>query len=179
MIDLFRGFVLKVLYPFLMLLNPLFKNKKDGVRIFIINLNNKLVKLHWGKKIILYKKSHLLLLLPHCLQIDSCNVRITNNIFNCKRCGNCIINDIIKLTQNHDMKIFIATGGNMARKIVRDIDPLAIIAIACERDLCSGIVDVYPLPVIGIINERPAGPCFNTTINKYKIIEAIKIFEKN
>jgi len=118
------------------------------------------------------------LLLPHCLQTNSCDVRITNNIYNCKRCGKCIISDIIRVAEKYRLNLFVATGGTLARRIVKDIRPDAIVAVACERDLSSGIVDTYPIPVIGIANERPQGPCVNTTIDKKKIIDAIEFFEK-
>ena len=36
--------------------------------------------------------------------------------------------------------------------------------VITERDLTSGIRDAYPLPVIGILNRRPEGPCINTRI---------------
>jgi hypothetical protein len=39
------------------------------------------------------------------------------------------------------------------------------VAVACERDLVSGIRDAWPLPVIGLINERPEGPCVNTRVD--------------
>ena len=38
-------------------------------------------------------------------------------------------------------------------------------AVACERDLTSGIQDSYPIPVIGVLNERPFGPCRNTRVD--------------
>jgi hypothetical protein len=59
----------------------------------------------------------------------------------------------------------VATGGTLARQIVRQYRPKAIIAIACERDLISGIQDIFPLPVLGLLNERPYGPCFNTQVD--------------
>lgn len=178
MIDLIRGFVLRVLYPSLIIFSPLLSNKKESLQLFIIKINNKLVRKEWSKKTFLYKKLKLLLLLPHCLQTQSCDIRITNNIYNCKRCGKCIINDIIGITQKYGLDLFIATGGTIARRIVKDVKPDAIVAVACERDLSSGIVDIYPIPVIGIANERPFGPCLNTTIDRKKIVEAIEFFEK-
>ena len=49
-------------------------------------------------------------------------------------------------------------------------------AIACERDLTSGIQDVYPLPAVGVLNIRPNGPCFNTHVDIEKVREEIKKF---
>jgi hypothetical protein len=47
------------------------------------------------------------------------------------------------------------------------------VAVACELDLTSGIQDSYPLPVIGILNERPNGPCINTKVDIQKVKAAI------
>ena len=48
--------------------------------------------------------------------------------------------------------------------------------VACERDLTSGIQDVFPMPVIGVLNQRPNGPCFNTSVDIDAIEEEIKTF---
>lgn len=177
MIHFLRGFVLKLLYPSLMLLSSFLKNKKERLQLFIIELNNRLVRIEWSSNRLHDRKIRVLLLLPHCLQTNSCDVRITNNICNCKRCGKCIISNIIEVAENRELGLFVATGGTIARRIVGDIRPDAIVAVACERDLSSGIVDTYPIPVIGVTNERPFGPCINTTIDKRKIIEAIEFFD--
>jgi len=162
-----RGFVLKVLYPLAMLIGAFKKSKKEELQRWIINLNNKLVLKER------HKARRLLVLLPHCLQIDKCNIRITHNIYNCKRCGRCKIKDLIEIADSYGLNLFVATGGTLARRIVKDVKPEAIVAVACERDLSSGIADTYPLPVLGIPNERPYGPCFNTTVSLEKVKEAI------
>ena len=82
--------------------------------------------------------------------------------------------NLIEIAQKYGLNLFVATGGTIARKIVKDVKPEAIVAVACERDLCSGIADIYPLHVIGIPNERPFGPCFNTKVDIQKVSEAIK-----
>jgi hypothetical protein len=43
--------------------------------------------------------------------------------------------------------------------------PDMILAVACERELASGIQDTYPMPVFGILNDRPFGPCYDTDVN--------------
>ena len=66
-----------------------------------------------------------------------------------------------------------APGGTQARAIIRDIRPRAIVAVACERDLVSGIHDVAPrIPIIGIPNTRPLGPCKDTVIDIEKFRSA-------
>ncbi len=162
--------VLKVLYPVMMLAGAFWKSKKEAFQICIIKLNNRLVR---GGN---YKVKTMLLLLPHCIQTTECDVRITHNISNCKRCGRCNIRDLINISEKHGLRLFVATGGTIARRIVKDARPQAIIAVACERDLSSGLVDTFPLPVLGILNERPFGPCVNTRVDIGKVEEAIVFF---
>ena len=169
-----RGIILKVVYPLLMLAGAFAKDSKEKLQMFVIDLNNRLVRAEPEK----HRTKRILLLLPHCLQINDCDVRITNDIYNCKRCGRCEIKDLIQIATDNDLKLFVATGGNLARRIVSDIKPEAIVAVACERDLSSGIVDIYPMPVIGIPNERPFGPCVNTRVDLAKVKEAIEFFGK-
>ena len=80
--------------------------------------------------------------------------------------------------ENH-LDLFVATGGTLARKIVTEIRPGAIVAVACERDLSGGLADTYPIPIIGISNERPYGPCLNTQVDLEKVKEAISFFSKD
>ena len=70
----------------------------------------------------------------------------------------------------------VATGGTLARQMVKQIRPTAIVAVACERDLTSGIQDVFPLPVVGVLNERPFGPCFNTRVDIKRVEAAVLDF---
>ncbi len=155
-----------------MLAGSFFKNKKESFQKFIISLNNKLVKRERPNT----KK--ILLLLPHCLQLNECNIRLTYNIYNCKGCGRCEIKDLIQIADENHLELFVATGGSLARRIINEIKPEAVVAIACENDLSSGIVDTYPLPILGITNERPFGPCLNTSVDLAKVKEAIEFFGK-
>lgn len=165
-----RGFILKILYPVLMLAGAFFKSKKPEFQAYIVKLNNLLVTRDNTN----VKK--ILLLLPHCIQNSKCDVRLTFDVFKCRRCGNCKIKDLIEIAETYNISIAIATGGTIARKVVKELRPDAIIAVACERDLSSGIVDTYPIPVIGILNERPFGPCIDTTVSLQKVEDAIKWF---
>ena len=163
-----RGIALRILYPILMVAGSLSRNKKESYQRFIIDLNNRLVQ--WEG----IRPGKILLLLPHCLQINECDVRLTYNIYNCKKCGRCGIKDLIRIAEENQLNLFVATGGSLARRIVSEIRPDAVIAVACENDLSSGIIDTYPLPVLGITNDRPFGPCLNTTVELSKIKEAIR-----
>ncbi|HER42980.1 MAG TPA: DUF116 domain-containing protein [Candidatus Eisenbacteria bacterium] len=76
-----------------------------------------------------------------------------------------------------DVMLQTAPGGNVARKIIQETKPRAIVAVACERDLVSGIQDVAPrIPVIGICNTRPSGPCKDTSIDIEAFRSALEYF---
>ncbi|WP_459076778.1 DUF116 domain-containing protein [Herbivorax alkaliphila] len=152
---------IKVLLPLIMMLANLFNIKKDVVRNFYVNFNNIMVGILQKK----YKKEDVIVLLPHCLQNSDCIFKITNDISNCKACGKCTIGDVLKITREKKVRCFVLTGGTAARNIVKKLRPKMILSVACERDLTSGIIDVGNIPVIGIINKRPNGPCYNTCVD--------------
>ncbi len=165
-------FSLKMIYPKLINLCQLFRFNKDKIRSVFSDLNNRLI----FSSDIHVKPENILILVPHCLQKLNCPHKITSNIMNCKRCGACDVERLILLTEQYGVKLFVATGGTLARKIIKETQPRAIIAVACERDLSSGILDIKGIPVIGILNERPEGPCVNTKVDINEIEKAILYF---
>ncbi len=167
-----RGAALKILYPLLMFAGALSKNKKKKERFqrYLIDLNNKLVRKESPRA------RKILLLLPHCIQMNECDIRLTYNVYKCKKCGRCGIKDLIGIAEENHLELSVATGGSLARRIVKEVAPDAVIAVACENDLSSGIVDTYPLPILGVLNERPFGPCVNTRVDMSRVREAIDFF---
>jgi hypothetical protein len=170
-----RGIVAKVLFPFMILMGRLVGVPKERVQQSFIELNNHLVRSNNHRTL----PDKLLILLPHCIQDFDCEIKITGNIKNCKRCGKCEIKDLVELSEQYQVKIAVATGGTLARRIIVENRPEAIVAVACELDLTSGIQDTYPIPVIGILNERPNGPCINTKVDIQKVKNAVLDFLGN
>lgn len=156
-----RGAVIRVVFPVLVGIGRLLGISKDEIRRSFVAINNQLV-LAEAKKV---KPDKLLILLPHCLQHHDCTVRITGRVQNCKACGKCKIKDLVVLAERYKVPMAVATGGTLARRIVVEKKPELIIGVACERDLTSGIQDSYPIPVYGILNRRPFGPCNDTDVN--------------
>ncbi|MGQ9507830.1 MAG: DUF116 domain-containing protein [Thermodesulfobacteriota bacterium] len=167
-----RGVTTKILFPLMILMGKMIRVSKEKVQQSFIELNNHLVRSNHHRN----RPQRLLLLLPHCIQNFDCPIKITGNVKNCKGCGKCEIKDLIELGDKYQVKIAVATGGTLARRIIVENKPEAIVAVACELDLTSGIQDVYPIPVIGILNERPYGPCINTKADIQKVKQAILDF---
>ena len=167
-----RGLLIKLLLPLMTGVGRLFGISKEQVRRSFIEINNQLLLAQHPKA----TADELLLLMPHCLQFHECQFRITGNVVHCKRCGKCPIKGLAELSEKYGVGLAVATGGTLARRIVVERRPKLIIAVACERDLSSGIQDSYPLPVFGITNYRPNGPCFDTLVNLERVEEALRTF---
>ncbi len=83
---------------------------------------------------------------------------------------------IVQTCTPYDVIIKIAGGGEVARKYIQQYTPDAVIGVACERDLVSGIQDVaHRIPVIGIPNIRPDGPCKSTHIEYDNLEETLTL----
>ena len=169
-----RGVVIRFLFPLLVMVGRFIGVNKDQVRRAFVAVNNQLVVAE-ARRVPPHK---LLILLPQCLQNHECTVRITGNVENCKACGKCKIKDLVELSHKYHVSIAVATGGTLARKIVVDKRPEMIIGVACERDLTSGIQDTYPIPVYGILNKRPNGPCYDTDVDLELVEQGMAAFLK-
>ncbi|UJX42243.1 DUF116 domain-containing protein [Desulfovibrio sp. JY] len=173
--DHLRGVMAKVFLPLMTIFARLLHISKSRVRSSFIKVNNELVAAEHKR----YDASEILVLLPHCLQSSRCLRRLTYDINNCKRCGQCPVDGLLTLSEAYGVHIAIATGGTIARRIVVQKRPRLILAVACERDLSSGIQDTYPIPVYGVLNERPNGPCLDTQVPLPHLETALRFFLVN
>lgn len=123
-----------------------------------------------------YKPENVLILAPHCLQKADCPYKITVDAHNCHHCGRCSIDGLLKIADERGVKLAVASGGTFARKAIKDRHPEAVVAIACYRDLFSGMRDMKKMPIIGVLNERPNGPCYNTTVELCRVNQALDCF---
>ena len=86
-------------------------------------------------------EGELLLLVPRCLS------RTT-------------LDRVLDAAGRHDVPVFVATRGQLARRVIRERRPRAVVAVACERDMVTGLHDVADkVPVLGLTMTLPAGPC--------------------
>lgn len=164
-----RLVVIKFLLPVIEFVGRLMGLNKDSIRQSFIAMNNSLV-ISQRQKV---RPDRVLVLLPHCIQLFDCEIKVTGDIHKCVQCGRCDIKGLVDIGRKYHIDISVATGGTLARKVIVEKRPKLVLAVACERDLTSGIKDCYPLPVIGILNERPFGPCFNTVVDVSKIDAAL------
>lgn len=163
---------IKIFLPLMELAGRTVGLDRATVRRSFIKVNNELVLANAKPA----APEKLLILLPHCIQDSACQLRLGPDLGRCQACGRCQIAQIRKLADTYGIKAAIATGGTVARRIVIETKPQAIVAVACERDLTSGIQDCFPIPVFGVLNERPHGPCRDTLAAMPALEAAIAFF---
>lgn len=164
----------ELLFPLAILIGRFFGIEKEKILKSYISVNNYLV----GNKELALKGQDILVLVPHCLQNTDCKFKITIDVDNCKDCGKCKIGALRELAEGYQVKLRVATGGTLARKWIKENRPKAVIAVACERDLSAGIHETGELPVLGILNCRPNGPCINTDVDVAEIEKALQTIIK-
>jgi len=170
-----RSVTIKFLFPIAATLSQILHFDRNKLRTSFVKVNNALTRAQHNR----IKGDRILILLPHCLQIDVCNRKLTTDISNCMQCGKCPVGSFVALGEKLGLKIEVVNGGTLARKRVAMFHPDGIVAIACERDLTFGIQDVYPIPVYGVINDRPNGPCHNTCVDMDLVERGVMFFKKS
>lgn len=127
---------------------------KDRLGYSLLEIHNELTRLRMGQP----SKGRLLVLSPRCIDRDTAD-------------------QIRSLSAEYDCDFYMAPTGAQARQKVVQSKPAAIIGIACERDLISGIRDVGKyFPVLGVTNKRPIGPCKGAFIDMNELRSGIDVF---
>lgn len=149
-----REFSLTFLIPIALKFGLRLGISRDRMSNSFVKVSNTLIRMS-AKKV---NPEKLLILLPRCLHKS-------------------LRDKIESYSELYHIPVFTVAGGEKARQIVIKRRPRAIIGVACERDLLSGIQDIIKqIPVIGIPNKRPEGPCKNTTIDFEEFENAVQTF---
>lgn len=127
---------------------------KDRLGYSLLEIHNN----HTRLRMLQGREGRLLVLSPRCLDRDTAD-------------------QIRALASEYDCDFYMAPTGAQARQKVAQAKPSAIIGIACERDLITGIRDVGPyFPVLGITNKRPIGPCKGAFIDMNELRSSLDVF---
>lgn len=117
--------------------------KRDWVEHAAIDVYNTLA-VRRGRKV---GKGELLVLIPRCLSKQA-------------------LDGVLEIAGRYEVPVFVATRGQLARRVIRERRPRAVVAVACERDMMTGLRDVAgKLPVLGLTMQLPNGPCRDAAID--------------
>ncbi len=84
--------------------------------------------------------SRRIVLVPHCLRnAKKCTAKDFGSYFICLECGNCKIETISKRAKKLGYKgIYILKGGRTIEKLVEELEPGAVLAVACYFEGAQG-----------------------------------------
>jgi hypothetical protein len=117
--------------------------KRDWVEHAAIDVYNTLAERR-GRTV---GKGELLVLIPRCLSKQA-------------------LDGVLEIAGRYAVPVFVATRGQLARRVIRERRPRAVVAVACERDMMTGLRDVAgKLPVLGLTMQLPNGPCRDAAID--------------
>jgi uncharacterized protein len=117
--------------------------KRDWVEHAAIDVYNTLAERR-GRKV---GEGELLVLIPRCLSKQA-------------------LDGVLEIAGRYEVPVFVATRGQLARRVIRERRPRAVVAVACERDMMTGLRDVAgKLPVLGLTMQLPNGPCRDAAID--------------
>lgn len=126
--------------------------------------------------------SKRILLLPHCLrQSATCTARYNGQGLQCAGCNpECSINRLRTAAVNLGYKgVCVAPGGRLAVNFVREKQPEAVVAVACQKELDEGVHGVRELtglevkPLIVIVPLLKDG-CVDTIVDTEKALKVIE-----
>jgi hypothetical protein len=150
-----RSLPLRFLVPTVYRLGRLAGKSRDQITHSYLQVHNSWIRLLAGKP----DAGKMLILLPRCLQKP-------------------LLDQVRRFSIMRQIPVYIVTGGEMARRIIEEKAPDAVIGVACERDLLAGLRDLRPgIQLIGIPNLRPEGPCRNTLIDFRELERAVGVFQ--
>jgi hypothetical protein len=102
------------------------------------------------------RANEMLILIPRCLSRTA-------------------LDGVMDIAKRYDVATFVATRGAYARQAIRERRPKAVVAVACERDMISGLRDVAGrLPVLGLTMQLPNGPCKDASLDLVKMEAFVK-----
>jgi hypothetical protein len=126
--------------------------RRDWVEHAAIDVYNTLA-VRRGRKV---GKGELLVLIPRCLAKGA-------------------LDGVLAIAGRYDVPVFVATRGQLARRVIRERRPRAVVAVACERDMMTGLRDVAgKIPVLGLTMRLPNGPCRDAVLDLDVMEEWVK-----
>ena len=126
--------------------------KRDWVEHAAIDIYNTLA-VRRGRKV---GKGELLVLIPRCLSKQA-------------------LDGVLEIAGRYEVPVFVATRGQLARRVIRERRPRAVVAVACERDMMTGLRDVAGrLPVLGLTMQLPNGPCRDAVLDLPQMEEWVR-----
>ena len=128
--------------------------RRDWVENASVKVYNRLAL----RRAVVVGSGELLLLIPRCLSRQT-------------------LDTVLGMAGRYNVPVFVATRGQLARRVIRERRPRAVVAVACERDMVTGLHDVAgKVPVLGLTMTLPAGPCKDADLDHETLERYLQAF---
>lgn len=117
----------------------------------------------------------VLVLLPRCIHDERCGQNVFEEIESCKRCGLCMVKDVLLMNEKYGLPVKIARRSYIAYRYAREMVPDLTIAVACDDRLFKGITKVWEIPSFCVPLSLNSNPCEKTSLNLEELEEALGI----
>lgn len=115
-------------------------------------------------------------LLPQCLRAKDCPAEIGNYGYECKQCGKCSVENIMKSAKELGYKgAFVLPGGSLAKNILLELKPKASLGVACSKELVMGSYLCEKVGVIGQGVQLLKDGCINTIVDMKTLKEKLYV----
>ncbi len=119
--------------------------------------------------------SNRLVFLPQCLRNSKeCVAELTEDGYECKKCGKCSIGEIVEEAERLGYKgVYIVPGASLVKKIIKRERPAAVVGVACYLEL------VETMDQVALMGTIPQGihllkdGCVDTKVSIDKVIEIL------
>jgi uncharacterized protein len=102
---------------------------------------------------------------PQCLRSALCPARLGPEGLECRRCGRCRLNTVIKELEGLGYRVFIVPGSSFVKRMVRQHRPQAIIGVGCLIEVKEGLQMCDQIGLVGMGVVQSSDGCVETTLN--------------
>jgi hypothetical protein len=102
---------------------------------------------------------------PQCLRASTCPANLTPEGLKCISCGQCTVNEALKMLEKLGYRLFIVPGSSFIKRMVKKYHPRAIIGVGCLSEVKEGMdmSDKLGLVALGVVTLKEG--CVETAVN--------------
>jgi hypothetical protein len=116
------------------------------------------------------------LFISHCLRHSKlCKAEMTEMGYICKRCGSCVICQILEEAERLGYKAYIVPGGSMVFDIVKKTQPKACFGVACYPELEEAIGKCARMGIPTRAVPLTKAGCIDTKVDVERVLKALNI----
>ncbi len=103
--------------------------------------------------------------LPHCLRNGECPATNSEEGLQCKRCGRCVLAEILPAAEACGIRAFCVPGGSLVKELAEKYQPKGVLAVACWKEILLGLELLWDKGVLFQLYPLSKDGCFETEVD--------------